>query len=48
MAYNNDVEEKICFYCANSFVDDNNKLHCCTSQGKGKIVADDDTCEEWN
>lgn len=38
--------EHICFYCANSHVDDEDKLHCMVKDGI--IVEDDDSCEEYN
>lgn len=43
----NKVKEKNCFNCANSFVDDNDKLHCMVDE-KERIVEDDEFCKEWN
>lgn len=38
--------ENICFYCANSYIDDEDKLHCIKKDGI--IVEDDNTCEDYN
>lgn len=40
------IEDKnICFYCGESMVNDEDKLYCPV---KGRIVKDDETCEECN
>jgi len=39
-------KECTCFDCANSHVDDEDKLHCAVKDGI--IVQDDDNCEEYN
>lgn len=39
-------KEGTCFDCANSHVDDEDKLHCIIKDGI--IVEDDDSCEEYN
>jgi hypothetical protein len=38
--------KKDCFNCSNSFVDDEGNLHCVKQNGK--IVEENETCEEWN
>lgn len=38
--------EKICFYCANGFVDDEDKIHCMLKDGI--IVQEEDVCEDYN
>ena len=37
--------EKDCMSCANSYVDDDDKLRC--AKQDWKVVDDNDTCEEW-
>lgn len=41
------IKERNCFNCANSFVDDNNELHCMADE-KERIVKDNESCKEWN
>ena len=48
MVWNHDEAPKKCYLCANSFVDDEDRLHCCTEKGNGKVVRDDESCDEWN
>ena len=38
--------KKDCFNCSNSFVDDEGNLHCMKQEGK--IVEENQTCEDWN
>ena len=39
-------KECTCFDCANSHVDDEDKLHCIVKEGI--VVEDCDSCEEYN
>ena len=48
MIYDHDEAQKTCFLCANAFVDDEDHLHCCSESGNGKVVNDEDTCDDWN
>lgn len=44
-----DTIERTCFTCANSFVDDDDKLHCMAeNHDHEKTVEDDQTCDDWN
>ena len=40
-------EIKDCFSCSQSFVDDDDKLHC-MADGHERTVEDDYSCEDWN
>ena len=41
--------ERNCFSCANSFVDDDDKLHCMAdNHDHERTVEDDYTCDDWN
>lgn len=46
MIITHDEAKHDCFNCAYSFVDENDKLHCMCNDGK--IVADEDSCDDWN
>lgn len=40
--------EKICFYCMNAFIDDEDKLHCMADgHDHEKTVEDDNSCEDF-
>lgn len=46
MIITHDEAKHDCFNCAHSSVDENDKLHCMCNDGK--IVADEDSCDDWN
>ena len=47
--YVESMEEKTCFNCGNSFVDENDELHCMADgHNHEEIVADDHSCDDWN
>ena len=44
-----DKVKKDCFSCANSFVDEDDKLHCMAEGHNHEETVDDDySCDDWN
>lgn len=44
-----DCFKKDCFSCRNSFVDDEDKLHCMADGHNHEETVDDNyTCDDWN
>jgi len=42
---NHDEVERVCFNCANAFIDDDDRIVCILD---GRNKDDDQTCDEWN
>ena len=45
MLQKKDFVKPDCFNCANTFVDDEDRLYCVLKQ---KYVDEDEVCEDWN
>ena len=48
MICDHDEVQKICYFCANAFVDDKDRLRCYSKNGNGRVVNDEDSCDDWN